>query len=152
MRRRFEITGMKNIRNDSIWKRSANARIAKSTLDNEIQNEIMPSMKNLKKRNTLMSSLQQVWKTARRNWNLLTNTLPQNIFNICRKALILSQQQQKLGTLEDSWLTHPNPFSLQLHFCNQRWWIQVESRLNFQDHFVLSYHHKRVCVCCRWGT
>ena len=40
MRELFEITGMINIRNDSIVKRSANAKIAKSTLDNETQNEI----------------------------------------------------------------------------------------------------------------
>ena len=39
---------MKNIQNDGIVKRSANAKIAKSTLDNEIQNEVMTSMKNLK--------------------------------------------------------------------------------------------------------
>ena len=54
-------------------------------------------MKNLKKRNTLMSSLQQVWKTARRNWNLLTNTLPQNIFNICRKALFSLNNNKNLA-------------------------------------------------------
>ena len=53
----FEITGMKIIRNDSIVKSSGNEKIAKSTLDNEIQNEIMTSMNNLKEKNTLMSSL-----------------------------------------------------------------------------------------------
>ena len=37
MRELFEITGMKNIRNDNIVKRSTNAKVAKSTLDNEIQ-------------------------------------------------------------------------------------------------------------------
>ena len=78
----FEITGMEIIRNDSIVKRSANAKIAKSTLDNEIQNEIITSMNNLKEKNTLMSSLQQkVSKTLTRNWNSLINTLPSNIFN-----------------------------------------------------------------------
>ena len=87
----FEITGMKIIRNDSIVKRSANAKIAKSTLDNEIQNEIITSMNNLKEKNTLMSSLQQkVSKTVIRNWNSLINTLPSNIFNFCRKTLIFS--------------------------------------------------------------
>ena len=59
MRKLFEMTGMKIIRNDSIVKRSANAKIAKSTLDNEIQNEIMTSMNKLKEQNTLMSSLPQ---------------------------------------------------------------------------------------------
>ena len=48
----FEITGMKN-RNDSIVKRSANAKVSKSTLDNEIQNEIITSMTKLKEQNTL---------------------------------------------------------------------------------------------------
>ena len=51
MRKLFEITSMKNIRNDSIVKRSANAKIAKSTLDNEIQSVIMTSRNNLKERN-----------------------------------------------------------------------------------------------------
>ena len=37
----FEITGMKNVPNDNIVKRPANARIAKSTLDNKIQDKIM---------------------------------------------------------------------------------------------------------------
>ena len=37
MRELFEITGMKNIRNDNIVKRSTNAKVAKSTIDNEIQ-------------------------------------------------------------------------------------------------------------------
>ena len=41
MRELFEITGMKNIRNDGIVKQSANANVAKSTLDNGIQNELM---------------------------------------------------------------------------------------------------------------
>ena len=82
---------MKNIRNDSIVKRLVNAKITKSTLDNEIQNEIMTSMNSLIEQNTLMSSLQQkVSKTVTRNWNSLTNTLPPNIFNFCRKALIFS--------------------------------------------------------------
>ena len=49
MRELFEIPGMKNIRNDSIVKRSANAKIAKSTLGNEIQNDIMTFMNNLKR-------------------------------------------------------------------------------------------------------
>ena len=53
----FEITGMKIIRNDSIVKSSGNEKTAKSTLNNEIQNEIMTSMNNLKEKNTLMSSL-----------------------------------------------------------------------------------------------
>ena len=80
---------MKIIRNDSIVKSSGNEKIAKSTLNNEIQNEIMTSMNNLKEKNTLMSSLQQkVSKTVIRNWNSLINTLPSNIFNFCRKALI----------------------------------------------------------------
>ena len=57
------------------------------TLDNEIQNEIMTSMNNLKEQNTLMSSLQQkVSKTVVRNWNLLNNSLPSLYF--------LTQQQQ----------------------------------------------------------
>ena len=84
MRKLFEITGMKNIRNDSIVKRSAHAKIAKESLDTEIQNEIMTSMNNLKEKNTLMSSLQQkVSKTVVRNWNSLNNSLPPNIFNFC---------------------------------------------------------------------
>ena len=38
-----------------------------------------------------MSSLQQkVSKTVIRNWNSLTNTLPPNTLNFCRKALIFS--------------------------------------------------------------
>ena len=91
MRELFEITGMINIRNDSIVKRSANAKIAKSTLDNEIQNEIKTWMNNLKEQTTLMSSLQQnLPKTLKINWNSLTNTLPPNIFNFCGKALIFS--------------------------------------------------------------
>ena len=48
---------MKNIQNDSIVKRSANAKIFESTLDNEIQNKIMTSMNNIKAQNTLMASL-----------------------------------------------------------------------------------------------
>ena len=80
----FEITGMKNIRDGSIVKRSANAKIAKSTLDSEIKNKIMTPMKNLKEQNTLMSSLRlKVSKTVIRNWNSLTKTLPPNIFNFC---------------------------------------------------------------------
>ena len=59
MRELFEITGMKNIRNDSIVKRSANAKVAKSTFDNEIHNKIITSMTKLKEQNTLLSSLQQ---------------------------------------------------------------------------------------------
>ena len=35
----FEITSMKNVPNDNIVKRPANARIAKSTLDNKIQDK-----------------------------------------------------------------------------------------------------------------
>ena len=89
MRKLFEITGMKNIRNDSIVKRSTNAKVAKSTLDNKIQNEIITSMKNLKEQKTLFSSLHQnVTKIMIRNWNLLINSLPSNIFNCCRKSLI----------------------------------------------------------------
>ena len=92
MRQLFEIIGIKNIRNESIVKGSANAKIAKSTLYNEIQNEIMISMNNLpsiKKQNTLMPSLQQkVSKTVIRHWNSLTNTLPPSIFNFYRKPLI----------------------------------------------------------------
>ena len=57
MRQLCEINCMKNIRNDSIAKRSANAKIAKSTLDKEIQNKIMTSMNNLKEQRTLLSSL-----------------------------------------------------------------------------------------------
>ena len=91
MRELFEITGMKIIRNDSIVKRSANAKVAKFTLGNEIQNEIITSMTKLKEQNTLLSSLQQnVTKTTIRNWNVLINCLPSNIFNFCRKALIFS--------------------------------------------------------------
>ena len=59
---------MKNIRNDSIVKISGNTKISKLTLDNEIQNEIMTSMNNLKEQNTSSSSLQQkVSKTLMRN-------------------------------------------------------------------------------------
>ena len=57
MRQLCEINCMKSIRNDSIAKRSANAKIAKSTLDKEIQNKIMTSMNNLKEQRTLLSSL-----------------------------------------------------------------------------------------------
>ena len=57
MRELFGITGMKNIRNDSIVKRSANAKIARLTLDNEIQSEIMISMNNLKEQNTLLPNI-----------------------------------------------------------------------------------------------
>ena len=80
-----------NIRNDNIVKHSANAKVAKSTLDNEIQNEIITSMTKLKEQNTLLSSLQQnVIKTTIRNWNLLIHCLPSNMFNFCRKALVFS--------------------------------------------------------------
>ena len=48
-----EIPGMKNIRNGSVVKRWANAKVAKFTLDNEIQNEIITSMTKLKEQNTL---------------------------------------------------------------------------------------------------
>ena len=41
---------MKNMRNDSIVKSSANAKVAKSTLDNEIQNEIITSITKFKTR------------------------------------------------------------------------------------------------------
>ena len=38
-----------------------------------------------------MSSIQQkVSNTVVRNWNSLTNILPPNVFNFCRKALIIS--------------------------------------------------------------
>ena len=90
MRELFEITGMKN-RNDSKVKRSANAKVSKSTLDNEIQNEIRTPMTKLKEQNTSLSSPEQnVTKTTIRNWNLLINCLPSNIFIFCRKALIFS--------------------------------------------------------------
>ena len=94
MRELFEIPGMKN-RNDSIVKRSANAKDAKSTLDNKIQNETITSMKKLNEKNTLLLSLQHnVTKTMIRNWNLLINYLPSNIFNFCRKAPnILTEQK-----------------------------------------------------------
>ena len=76
---------------DSIVKRSANAKVPKSTPNNEIQNEVITSMTKLKEQNTLLSSLQQnVTKTTIRNWNLLINSLPSDIFNFCRKALIFS--------------------------------------------------------------
>ena len=78
MREFFEITGMKIIRNDSIVKRSGNAKIAKSERHNGIMN-------NLKQENTLISSLQQNFsKTLIRNWNSLTNTVPRNVFNLYR--------------------------------------------------------------------
>ena len=41
MRELLEITSMKNIRNDSIVKRSANAKVSKSTSENESQSEII---------------------------------------------------------------------------------------------------------------
>ena len=89
MRELFDITIMKNIRNDSIVKSSVNSKVAKPTLDNEIQSEIITSMTKLKEQNTLLSSLQQnVSKATMRNWNLLTNCLPSNIFKFCRKGLI----------------------------------------------------------------
>ena len=44
MRELFEITAINNIQNDNIVKRSANSKVAKSTLGNEIQNEIITSM------------------------------------------------------------------------------------------------------------
>ena len=44
MRELFEITGMKNIRNDRIVKRSVNGNVANSAFDNEIQNKIITSM------------------------------------------------------------------------------------------------------------
>ena len=73
---------MKNIRNNI--KRSASAEVAKSTLDNEIQNKIITSMSKLKQQNILLLSLQEnVTKTVIRNWNLLINSLPSNIFNFC---------------------------------------------------------------------
>ena len=78
MREVFEITGMKIIRNDSIVKRSGNAKTAKSERHNGIMN-------NLKQENTLISPLQQkVSKTSIRNWNSLTNTVPPNVFNLYR--------------------------------------------------------------------
>ena len=78
MREVFEITGMKIIRNDSIVKRSGNAKTAKSERHNGIMN-------NLKQENTLISPLQQkVSKTSIRNWNSLTNIVPPNVFNLYR--------------------------------------------------------------------
>ena len=44
MRELFEVTGIKNIRNDRIVKHSVNGNVAKSVLDNEIQNKIITSM------------------------------------------------------------------------------------------------------------
>ena len=76
---------------DSIVKLSANAKVPKSTPNNEIQSEFITSMTKLKEQNTLLSSLQQnVTKTTIRNWNLLINSLPSDVFNFCRKALIFS--------------------------------------------------------------
>ena len=66
-------------------------KVVKSTLDNQIQNDIIKSIRKLKEENTLLSSLQgNVTKTTIRNWNILIVCLPSNIFNFCRKALILS--------------------------------------------------------------
>ena len=68
MRDLLEITGMKNIRNDSIVKRSEDAKVGNSTLDNKIQNEIIKSMTKFKEQNALLSSLEQnVTKTTIRN-------------------------------------------------------------------------------------
>ena len=44
MRELFEVTGIKNIRNDRIVKRSVNGNVVKSVLGNEIQNKIITSM------------------------------------------------------------------------------------------------------------
>ena len=139
MRELFEITGMKNIRNDSIVNRSANAKVAKSTFDNEIHNKIITSMTKLKEQNTLLSSLQQnVTKTTIRNWNVLINCLPSNIFNFCRKALIFSLNNNsnlarwKIRNSPNCDLcrkTHTNPRIKPLHRCNQRWSIQMALRL-----------------------
>ena len=85
----FEITGMKNIQNDSIVKRPANAKIAKSTLDNEIQNEIITSVNNLKEQNTFMSSLQQkVSKT------IIRNSTAEYFQFLQKSSYFLPQQQQ----------------------------------------------------------
>ena len=65
MRELFEITRMKNIRNDSIVKRSANAKVAKATLDSEIQNEIITSMTKLKEQNTLLCHYNKMLRKLR---------------------------------------------------------------------------------------
>ena len=65
MRELFEITGMKNIRNDSIVKRLANAKVAKATLDSEIQNEIITSMTKLKEQNTLLRHYNKMLRKLR---------------------------------------------------------------------------------------
>ena len=66
-------------------------KVVKSTLDNQIQNDIIKSIRKLKEENTLLSSLQgNITKTTIRKWNILIACLPSNIFSFCRKALIFS--------------------------------------------------------------
>ena len=65
MRELFEITGMKIIRSDSIVKRSVNAKVAKSTLGNEVQNEIITSMTKLKEQNTLLRHYNKMLRKLR---------------------------------------------------------------------------------------
>ena len=116
MREFFEITGMKIIRNDSIVKRSGNTKIAKSERHNGIMN-------NLKQENTLISSLQQNFsKTLIRNWNSLTNTVPRNVFNLYRWALIFSLNSDSNVA---SWMICDSPncelcgkLQTQIHFLN----------------------------------
>ena len=89
MRGLFEITGMKNIRNDRIVKRSVNGNVAKSAFDNEIQNKIITSMTKWKNKiHYFRHYNKMLWKLRSETEILLFNCLPSNIFNFCKKALI----------------------------------------------------------------
>ena len=71
-------------------------------------------MTKLKEQSTLLSSLQQnVTKTTIRNWNLLINCLPSNIFNFCRKALTFSLNNNSNLT---RWKIHNSP---NCHLCGK---------------------------------
>ena len=96
MRELFEITGMKNIRNDSIVKRSANAKIAKSTLGNEIQNDIMTSMNNLKRSKYLnVISSTKSFKNCYKKLEFVDRHSTTKYFQFLQKSPYLLPQQQQ---------------------------------------------------------
>ena len=80
MRELFKITCMKNIRNGSIVKRSANAKVTKSTLDNEIQNKIITSMTKLKEQNTYFRHYNKMLQKLRLETGIYLLTASRQIY------------------------------------------------------------------------
>ena len=71
---------MKNIRNGSIVKRSANAKVTKSTLDNEIQNKIITSMTKLKEQNTYFRHYNKMLQKLRLETGIYLLTASRQIY------------------------------------------------------------------------